>query len=121
NELDSQGNELDSQGNELDSQGNELDSQGNEPDSQGNERKSDFLRLFGFDKIPQRASASQIEEWILTICKTDYATLKELSQILERNQVFLQQNYISPMLSKGLLKLKYPDSKNNPKQAYIVG
>ena len=104
-----------------DSQGNELDSQGNEPDSQGNERKSDFLRLFGFDKIPQRASASQIEEWILTICKTDYATLKELSQILERNQVFLQQNYISPMLSKGLLKLKYPDSKNNPKQAYIVG
>jgi hypothetical protein len=29
------------------------------------------------------------------------------------------ENYISPMLSKGLLKLKYPDSKNNPKQAYI--
>jgi len=94
-------------------------SQGNELDSQGNERKNIFLQMFGFDKIPQRANASQIKEWILAICSSDYATLKELSFILERNQVFLQQNYISPMLNEGLLKLKYPSSKNSPKQAYI--
>jgi len=75
--------------------------------------------MFGFDKVPQRANASQIKKWILAICSSDYVTLKELSLILERNQVFLQQNYISPMLSEGLLKLKYPGSKNSPKQAYI--
>jgi len=87
--------------------------------SQGKERKNIFLQMFGFDKVPQRANASQIKEWILAICSSDYATLKELSLILERNQVFLQQNYISPMLNEGLLRLKYPGSKNSPKQAYI--
>ena len=117
--LNSQGNRLNSQGNRLNSQGNKLNSQGNKLNSQGNERKNTFLQMFGFDKVPQRANASQIKEWILAICSSDYATLKELSFILERNQVFLQQNYISPMLNGGLLKLKYPSSKNSPKQAYI--
>jgi len=108
-----------SQGKGLNSQGKEPNSQGKGLNSQGKERKNIFLQMFGFDKVPQRANASQIREWILAICSSDYATLKELSLILERNQVFLQQNYISPMLNEGLLKLKYPNSKNSPKQAYI--
>jgi len=115
----SQGKEPNSQGKEPNSQGKEPNSQGKEPNSQGKERKNIFLQMFGFDKVPQRANASQIKKWILAICSSDYATLKELSLILERNQVFLQQNYISPMLNEGLLKLKYPNSKNSPKQAYI--
>ena len=82
-------------------------------------RKRDaILASFGLEKVPGKMTQDAMRKFIVRLCDNSFVTLQDLSKLLNRNQTFIQQDYISGMLSEGLLELKYPDNKNHPNQAY---
>jgi hypothetical protein len=82
-------------------------------------RKRDaILASFGLEKIPGKMKHDAMRKLIVQLCDDSFVTLRELSKLLNRNQAFIQHDYISGMLSEGLLELKYPDNKYHPNQAY---
>lgn len=95
---------------------NSPDLKGSSPDLKDKLAKiMDSLRL---DRMPRRMKAPAMRDIILQMCDDRPVTLKELSSVLERDLKALQDQYLTPMLSAGLLELKYPDNKNHPDQAY---
>jgi len=101
------------------SQGLNGNSQGLSESSQDLTRKRDaILASFGLEKVPGKMTQDAMRKFIVRLCDNSFVTLQDLSKLLNRNQTFIQQDYISGMLSEGLLELKYPDNKNHPNQAY---
>jgi ATP-dependent DNA helicase RecG len=68
----------------------------------------------------KRLSPSTMEEIILQLCSKKPLMLKELAYLLARTPDGLRNNYLAKLLSKGKIKLKYPDQPNHPKQAYMI-
>jgi len=82
-------------------------------------RKRDaILASFGLEKVPGKMKHDAMRKLIVQLCDDSFVTLRELSKLLNRNQAFIQHDYISGMLSEGLLELKYPENKYHPNQAY---
>ena len=77
-----------------------------------------ILASFGLEKVPGKMKQDAMRELIMRLCDDSFVKLHDLSELLGRGQTFIQQHYISGMLSEGLLELKYPDNKNHPNQAY---
>jgi ATP-dependent DNA helicase RecG len=77
-----------------------------------------ILASFGLRKVPGKMKQDAMRELIMRLCDESFVKLHDLSKLLGRGQTFIQQHYISPMLSEGLLELKYPNNKNHPNQAY---
>jgi hypothetical protein len=92
------------------------DKRGSSPDIKDKLAKT--LASLGFTKMPRRMKVPAMRTIILQMCDDRSVTLKELSSVLERDPKALQDQYLTPMLSEGLLELKYPDNKNHPNQAY---
>lgn len=68
----------------------------------------------------KRLSPSVMEQIILELCEKRPLMLKELAYLLERTPDGLRNNYLTKLLSKGKIRLKYPDQINHPKQAYMI-
>lgn len=68
----------------------------------------------------RRLQPSTMEEMIVTLCTQKPLMLKELAYLLERTPDGLRNNYLAKLLTKGKVRLKYPDQLNHPKQAYMV-
>jgi len=64
-----------------------------------------------------RAFAEQV---ILELCSEHYLQLRTLAELLGRSSDSIRNHYIKPMLSSGLLELRYPHQQNHPQQAYRV-
>ncbi|MBI5555370.1 MAG: putative DNA binding domain-containing protein [Elusimicrobia bacterium] len=79
---------------------------------------SEILNSLGLQKIPGKMSNNNMRDLILRLCDNSYISLHDLSKLLDRDQTFIQQYYISKMLSESLLELKYTNNKNHPDQAY---
>jgi hypothetical protein len=92
------------------------DKRGSSPDIK--DKLAKILAFLGFTKMPRRMKVPAMRTIILQMCDDRSVTLKELSSVLERDSKALQDQYLTPMLSEGLLELKYPDNKNHPNQAY---
>ena len=80
--------------------------------------KDKLAKIMGVGRMPRRMKTLAMRDVILQMCDDHPVTLKELSSVLERDSKALQDQYLTPMLSEGLLELKYPDNKNHPNQAY---
>ncbi|TXH72898.1 MAG: transcriptional regulator [Thiothrix sp.] len=61
---------------------------------------------------------AKMEQVILELCKTDWRTISELANLLNRKPDSLRNHYINPLLKAGKLQALTPDKRNNPKQAY---
>jgi ATP-dependent DNA helicase RecG len=61
-----------------------------------------------------------MDEIILNLCAIKPLTLKELSELLNRQMDPLRKKYISRLLKEGKLELLYPEQVNHPKQAYMT-
>ncbi|MCG2726135.1 MAG: hypothetical protein L6420_07775 [Elusimicrobia bacterium] len=108
-----------SQGLTDNSQGLTKNSQGLTKNSQDLPMKLDkIIKSLGMEKLPKKLVSETMQKIIIQLCDGHFVKLDELSKLLNRNPVFLQQHYISLMVSKGLLELKYPSNKNHPDQAY---
>ena len=64
-----------------------------------------------------RPSKHQIENAILELCAHDYVPLQKLAELLSRDMVYVRNDYLTPMVKKGLIQTQHP-SPNHPKQAY---
>ena len=68
----------------------------------------------------KRLSPSVMEEIIVRLCTYKPLMLKELADLLERTPDGLRNNYLAKLLTKGKVRLKYPNQINHPRQAYIT-
>jgi hypothetical protein len=96
---------------------------GNSPDLTGSSPDlkpvmDQILNKLGFDKMPGKMDSDKMKYIITEVCKERWVTLKELGHLLDRDPKALQDQYLTPMISSGSLKLKYPETKNHPNQAY---
>ncbi len=57
---------------------------------------------------------------ILELCRGRWLTRKVLSEVLKRNQNGLRCRYLTPMVARGLLRLRYPYKTTRTDQAYTA-
>ena len=66
-----------------------------------------------------RISPEVTRKLILVLCKDRYMTAKELAQHVGKNDRYLSNNFIYPLVREGLLRPRFPGSKRRD-QAYIT-
>lgn len=65
-------------------------------------------------KVP----SDEMKKVIGLLCTGRFQTAEELARQLNRTSANLRNRYLTPMVTSGLLKLRYPESPNRPDQAY---
>jgi len=66
----------------------------------------------------QRAKQEVVEQAILGLCQEEFLSLADLAQKLSRSPERLRDAYLSKLVARGLLELRYPDNPTHPQQAY---
>jgi len=77
-----------------------------------------ILSSHGWPRFPGRLAPSVMRSIILDLCTGEPLELRVLAKALVRDPKGLYEAYLNPMISEGLLELKYPASRNHPNQAY---
>ena len=67
-----------------------------------------------------KVSSDEMQKVIGLLCKGRFLTAEELATQLKRTPSNLRNRYLTPMVTGGLLKLRYPESPNRPGQAYTA-
>lgn len=67
-----------------------------------------------------KAAPALVRAVILKLCTGRHLTADQLGEFLHRNPDGLRSRYLSPMVSEGLLRLRYPAAANRPDQAYTA-
>jgi ATP-dependent DNA helicase RecG len=109
--------ETDSLHNEGKSTHNETDFLHNANDYLYNE---ELLSIVSAARNKKRLSPEVTAKIILELCQGRWLTRHQLSNLLERNSESLRERFLNPMVTKGLLKLRYPDKPNHTGQAYMA-
>lgn len=78
------------------------------------------LQSMGYDKMPGKLNSENMKKIILELCEDNFLSLKDLAKFLQRDPKSIQEQYLTPFLTEGLLELKYPDTKNHPNQTYRI-
>jgi ATP-dependent DNA helicase RecG len=68
----------------------------------------------------KRLPPEEMKKIILAICRDKYLNYSEIAEKIGRNPRSLRNQYLTPMVRGGLLRLKYPTSPNRPDQAYTT-
>lgn len=63
-------------------------------------------------------SASAQLDAVLAFCATDWRTLAEIAEAVERSQATVRTKYLKPLLEHGMLVRKFPKNPRHPHQAY---
>ncbi len=74
------------------------------------------------ESVAQRGKvpSDEMQKVIGLLCKGRFLTAEELATQLNRTPPNLRNRYLTPMVTEGLLKLRYPESPNRPDQAYTA-
>lgn len=73
------------------------------------------------DEVPQKLRRSSVEVRNLLNVIEDEMSRKEIQLALElKHEGNFRENYLEPALAAGLIKMKYPDSPNHPRQRYLL-
>lgn len=67
-----------------------------------------------------RAPSAEVRSVLLRVCRGRFLPADKIAELLDRNAVSLRNQYLTPMVREGLLRLRYPDSPNRPDQAYTT-
>lgn len=54
----------------------------------------------------------------MEICELGWWEPSDLARVLGRSRKYLAQNYLQSLVGSGRLRLRNPDAKHNPRQAY---
>ncbi len=68
----------------------------------------------------QRLEPKRMEQLILTLCQERWLTRNQMAELLQRNADGLRSRFLTPMVTHGLLRLRYPDKPNRADQAYTA-
>jgi ATP-dependent DNA helicase RecG len=55
---------------------------------------------------------------LIDLCTWKVLSLKQLSSIVQRNEKYLLENFITPLREAGALEYTIPDMPNHPDQSY---
>ncbi|WP_310599661.1 RNA-binding domain-containing protein [Desulfobulbus sp.] len=100
-----------------DSEHKEMDSEHKKGDSEQSDR---LLRIAAPARSRQRLPPQQMEAIILDLCRERWLTRNQLAGLLDRHPDGLRQRFLNPMVTHGLLRLRYPDKPNRTDQAYTT-
>lgn len=96
------------------------DQSGGLPDQSGTlpDQLPEHIRQM-LDSLGKRTSDKEkMKEVIIELCKWRPFSLKHLSQIVQRNEKYLLENFITSLREAGDLQYTIPDMPNHPEQAY---
>ena len=65
-----------------------------------------------------QATRELIEATIVELCRGRFLTVRQLANLLGRNEQRLRNDYINGMVSDGRLRLKFPHTLKSPHQRY---
>ena len=83
--------------------------------------EADLLRqLAAAVRDSRRCSTAAVRDAIVALCTGRFFTVRQLAELLGRNDEHLRGRYLAPMVREGLLRPKYPSATNRPDQAYTV-
>ncbi|MBI5552143.1 MAG: putative DNA binding domain-containing protein [Desulfobacterales bacterium] len=68
----------------------------------------------------RRLETKAMERLILELCLNRWLSRKQLADLLQRNSDGLRSRFLTPMVTHGLLRLRYPDKPNRTDQAYTA-
>ena len=77
-----------------------------------------LMRIAGPARDSKRLNPVEMESIILGLCAVRFMTVTDLAVLLQRNPDGLRNRYLSKLVGNGALELLYPDSPNQPDQAY---
>jgi len=64
-----------------------------------------------------KAAPERVQQVILRLCAGRYLTSEQLGDLLDRNPAGLRNRFLTPMVTAGLLRLRYPATVSRPDQA----
>lgn len=67
-----------------------------------------------------KAAPELVQQVILRLCAGRYLTSEQLGDLLDRNPAGLRNRFLTPMVTAGLLRLRYPATASRPDQAYTT-
>ena len=71
-------------------------------------------------RTKQRIKPDDMQKIILELCTEQYVTLEALGQILNREMETLRSQYITQLKNENKLRMAFPRTPNDPRQAYIT-
>jgi len=69
-------------------------------------------------RVGKRAPPSMIKEVIKQLCLSRPLKPSEIALLVQRNQRYLRDHYLSPMVESGELELGFPDNPAHYQQSY---
>jgi len=68
----------------------------------------------------QRAPTALVRQAILRLCMGRFLSAEQLGRLLKRHPVRIRHAYLKPLVTEGLLRLRFPGSTTRPDQAYTT-
>ncbi|MBS0615815.1 MAG: putative DNA binding domain-containing protein [Verrucomicrobia bacterium] len=78
----------------------------------------DQLLIAEIKKLKKRATPNRVKELILQLCAIAPLKLPELSLILQREEAYLRNFFMTPLIESNDLEFVFPDQPTHPHQAY---
>jgi ATP-dependent DNA helicase RecG len=66
----------------------------------------------------KRLTVSEMESVIVNLCRDRWLTGRQIGELIRRNTISLSRRFLTPLVKRGILQLRYPDAPNRPDQAY---
>ncbi len=82
-------------------------------------RKS-MEHLAAVPRQKRKLKKEKMESVISELCRGHYIKLGCIAELVDRNPVSLRSEYLNPMKKAGVLKIAFPRTPNDPRQAYTL-
>jgi len=69
-------------------------------------------------KLGKRTPTDAVKQVIKTLCSSRSFKPSEIALLLKRNQSYIRNHYLAPMIESGELELEFPNNPAHPHQAY---
>lgn len=86
----------------------------------GEEEKTELEQLAALARNNRRLPPQEMERLILQLCCGRWLSRRELADLLHRNADSLRTRFLTRMVGRSLLRLRYPDTPNRSDQAYTA-
>lgn len=71
-------------------------------------------------QVVQRVPPKVMAGLIISLCTGRYVTLKVIAELVAREEKYLRDRIINPMIDRGQIVRAFPQSPNDPRQAYAA-
>lgn len=82
--------------------------------------QADLRRIAELVRDKGKVPLDRTREIIAQLCHGRYLTIRVLAHLLGRNETYLRQSVLNPMVRQKQLQRAFPQSANHPRQAYMT-